>query len=208
MKKRGRRVARSGAEEVVEGHFGLDRSPVSRMGQPIRRDHGQVYRRARLGHIRECARLAPQLPVVVLVNDKRMSRILDLTDIDNTVRAFDQQVNLHPRRVDFIRHMPPGIHFCQDSRYSKRHLDLRDMLKTEPLEGQPAPDIQSGTDCRVRPEVLVMIRLTGQEPKVKQREIVDKLKLRVVLPLAIRSITANETALLKRINQPQRAAPA
>ena len=38
MKKRGRGVARSGAEEVVEGHFGLDVSIVLSGNETVGRD--------------------------------------------------------------------------------------------------------------------------------------------------------------------------
>ena len=104
-RQRGQLLLGSGAEEVVEGHFGLDRSPVSRMGESVGCNHSQMHCGACLGHICKRARFAPQLPVVVAVPWETPSSSTPTTS--TTCKAYCGQVSgsiqKHPT-PEFARH--------------------------------------------------------------------------------------------------------
>ena len=63
-------IGRSGAEEVVEGHFGLDDAGMGVAQKPCGCHHRQVDRRARLRHLLERAKLGLELGQVRLLDRK------------------------------------------------------------------------------------------------------------------------------------------
>ena len=96
----------SGAEEVVERHFGLDCPTIFVTREACCRDHREMHALARSGDLGEDAHLRLQLAVSLLVDGIGARRPFHLADVDDPVRPIQQEVNLRTLRVNLIRNMP------------------------------------------------------------------------------------------------------
>ena len=176
----------SGAEEVVEGHFGLDDAGMGVPQESGGCHHRQMDRRACLRHLLKRAQLGLELGQVRLLDRKGPGRELHLADVDHMVGPFDQHVNLGPHRIGIVRNMMPAIDLRQHPRNTKRGLDLRDMPEADTLERQPTPGVYTRGIDRMLPIMLIGIGLPFKELQVKERKAVDQLVLSIAFALSVR----------------------
>ena len=94
MKKRGRRAAWSGAEEVVEGHFGLDDAGMGVFEDTLRCNKRQMNCASCLRDSAERLTLANESLFSFGVDHVFVRNVFHLADVNDPVRTVKQQVNL------------------------------------------------------------------------------------------------------------------
>ena len=85
------------------------------------------------GHFRE------QFRPVLRRHDERIGRVFHFSQIDDSVRAVEREVDLSARLAVRPLRNPRGIDVGRDARNAEGRLDLRNVVEAELLEGQPAP---------------------------------------------------------------------
>ena len=103
-------IGPSGAEEVVEGHFGLDVSIVLSGNEAIGRDK------------------------------RNMKRLFaSFAQVDGIVIPIEHKVDLRILMRAPVALPSPGVFARKHARNTELELDLADMVETEPLESKAAP---------------------------------------------------------------------
>ena len=176
MKKRGRRAARSGAEEVVEGHFGLDDAGMLVALHAVGRDKGDMAVPClRIIGLEGRDLVAERLRVIGL-NHKLRFRELHLAEIGHAVAATDDEIDLRPRIVRSVTAMPPGGQFGLDAGYPQRFLDLVGVLETNHFKRKSLPCHTVAIIQEMHPMIAIMSLVITDELKIEQRVVVNQLE--------------------------------
>ena len=172
MKKRGRGVARSGAEEVVEGHFGLDVSIVLSGNETVGRDKRNMKRLFTSGEFRIHSLPASHCRILRCGDAIAARTVLHFAQVDGVVIPIEHKVDLRVLTGVPVALPSPGIFSREHTGNAELELDLPDMLETKPLECKATPCLLAMQGRGRRPEVAARDLVAIKKRKMEKREMI------------------------------------
>ena len=132
-------IGPSGAEEVVEGHFGLDVSIVLSWNEAIGRDKRNMKRLFASGEFRVHSLPTSHCRILRCGDAIAARTVLHFAQVDGIVIPIEHKVDLRILTRAPVALPSPGVFARKHARNTELELDLADMVETEPLESKAAP---------------------------------------------------------------------